>query len=355
MKNILFVILVLSQFGLAGQSMTWIPAKHVYNKGCSDLTSCEDQIVCYKLQYTPAATGVLTSYTTGFIADCEDGQTKVVNNASCVIDDKSEQTVACQEYGKILLNCSGNSGKLMVEKGVPVILHQICLNATKKNISISESDITKLTTSIDLKGGKACTEFASYEKYMVLNSSEFCQNTAVNMELSAQLKGNGDVRLFWEPARETNDGIYTLQRSFEDGSFEDIYSIGSKIISAEAEDKYEFLDEGISFGAYRYRVTYQGNNGEVLSNVADIFYKNKNESIVIYPNPSVDYVNVFVTAPANEVNLIITDMSGQLVSRFTISTDLEHTLNLEDLPAGLYNVSLKSGDNILSKKLILID
>jgi len=356
MKNILIGLLLIVQGTMYSQTMTWIPSKHVVNKGCIDMTNCDENIVCYKLQYIPNESGVLTSYTTGFIADCENGETKVKINKSCIIEDKSDQVVACESYGKILLNCSGNSGATNLEKGRPIILHQICLDAKNKNIAIVESDIIKLTTSIDVKERKAKTEFADYVSYMALNSIATCDDVKLNLELGAHLELAGNILLEWEPAKETIDGFYTLQRSYKGESFEDVYSVISQVISASSQGKYEFLDEGLDYGDYRYRVIYSDENGNVFySNVADIFYKNRSFSLVIYPNPAVKKVNVFITAPNDEVNLSITDMNGIVISRQLLITDTEHSLNLSKMIPGLYSISIYTREQTISKKLVLIE
>ncbi len=356
MKNILIALLLVVQGTMYSQTMTWIPSKHVVNKGCADMTDCTENIVCYKLQYIPNESGVLTSYTTGFIADCENGETKVKINQSCIIEDKSDQVVACESHGKILLNCSGNSGSANLVRGRPIILHQICLDAKNKNIEIVESDIIHLTTSIDLHDQIATTEFAEYVSYMVLSSNITCEEVKLNLELNAQLENEGNIRLKWEPAKESIDGIYTLHRSYKGASFEDVYSTISQVISASSKGQYEFLDVGVDYGDYRYRVAYEdGNQNTSYSNVADIFYKNRNHSLVIYPNPTVESVNVYITAPNDEVNLSITDMSGKLISKQILTTDIEHVLDLSNLVPGLYTISINTREQVISKKLVLIE
>lgn len=356
MKNILIVLLIMVQGSAFGQTMTWIPSKHIVNKGCTDMTNCTENIVCYKLQYIPNVTGKLTSYTTGFIADCENGETKVKINQSCLIEDKSNQTVACEDFGKILLNCSGNSGAVGLKKGIPVILHQICLDAKNKNIGIVESDITKLTTSIDIEDGSASTEFVEYENYIALNTVEFCENVAVNLELNAELIAEGKIHLEWEPARESIDGVYYLQRSYEGDSYEDIYKVNAQVISALSNGRYTHLDEEVIYGEYRYRVAYEDESGNVsYSNVADVFYKNRNYSMVLFPNPTVESVNIFITAPSDAVTLMITDMAGALISTQSLTTDVEHILDLSTMLPGLYNITINSKERTISKKLILVE
>jgi hypothetical protein len=54
----------------------------------------------------------------------------------------------------VFINCSGQDGYTPVQKQVPKIIHQVCLQlGAGANILFDEDELTDLTTSIDLQGG----------------------------------------------------------------------------------------------------------------------------------------------------------------------------------------------------------
>ncbi len=81
----------------------------------------------------------------------------------------------------------------------------------------------------------------------------------------------------------------------------------------------------------------------------------ENNSLLIYPNPATNvlYINTQLTAQ----QVIITDITGRIMleKRFN-QTQLNNnilSLNTEQLPTGIYNVTIKSNENTIVKKLII--
>ncbi|OYT13406.1 MAG: hypothetical protein B6I19_05310, partial [Bacteroidetes bacterium 4572_114] len=169
------------------QSMDWVLlSTDSSNGGCTSNTDCNTDILCYGLQYTPNVTGVLTSYTTGFFTTCTTSGNPVTSNSSCSMTDNSDAYDACAGYGLVLFNSSGNSGNPTnnsVTAGVPVIIHQVCFTVPSgESITITEDDITDLTTNVDLSGGGSTTEFPSYSDFTIINNN-VCQGpTATDNE-----------------------------------------------------------------------------------------------------------------------------------------------------------------------------
>ena len=225
MKNIIiaFLICMTTQW-MDAQNMTWLPSDYISYGGCENLTDCDQNIVCYKLQYTPQTSGVLTSYTTGFFADCQDGETSLLENTSCFMPDNSRQLEACQQVGKILMNCSGNSGSgstCRLEAGVAVILHQVCFQVKDGNhVVITEDETTDLTTSLDLSSDLiAKTEFPSYAPYQT-NNEQICDHPPGDLTIDAGYASEVTwTYVEWAPTAETGNGTYEVEHSLDGISF----------------------------------------------------------------------------------------------------------------------------------------
>ena len=135
---------------------------------CTSATDCCTNTFCYGLEYTPANTGTLAAYTTGFLVDCAGGSSVLTSNVSCVMTDNSTNIPDCTTGGKTFFNSSGNNGSLAVTVDVPVIIHQICLTIpNEQSVNIEEDVPTNITMSIDLMGGTTITEFPDYTTMMI--------------------------------------------------------------------------------------------------------------------------------------------------------------------------------------------
>src|SRR5688500_9804637 len=147
--------------------MGWVLLSQGANGSCVSTTDCCENIFCYGLEYTPANTGELTSYTTGFFADCVFGNSPVMSNSTCVGDDNSFLNNGCALYNLVQF-ISSATGELGVTSGVPVIIHQVCFSVPPGGaVNVLEDEVTDLTTSIDLPGGGIITEYPVYENVTI--------------------------------------------------------------------------------------------------------------------------------------------------------------------------------------------
>ena len=74
-------------------------------------------------------------------------------------------------------------------------------------------------------------------------------------------------------------------------------------------------------------------------------------SINLYPNPAINEIYINLGHKLAQGELMITDLSGKIVQRELINSDLT-TLDVSDLPSGIYVVTVVLGDDVYTKKLI---
>jgi hypothetical protein len=86
-----------------------------------------------------------------------------------------------------------------------------------------------------------------------------------------------------------------------------------------------------------------------LSNTVGITEINKNDNIVIYPNPANDNINIDVK---NHNEIIITDISGKVVMNLDSASTQNNTIDISNLSNGIYFVTIKSDRQLITKKLI---
>ncbi len=98
---------------MQAQTMRWIPTPaHSVSGRCSDQSTKSGLTQCYTLEYTPAVSGVLTSYTTGFLVSCTSLGSAIAKNQSCTMTPNNREVNGCDALGKVLMNSSGNSGSI---------------------------------------------------------------------------------------------------------------------------------------------------------------------------------------------------------------------------------------------------
>jgi len=132
-------------------TVAWILLEAGGDAPCISTTDDCDGTFCYGLEYTPAVSGTLTSYTTGFTMDCIADATPLISNLSCVMVDNSFDAEDCAGGNGAFFNSSGNNGTVMIKKDESIILHQICLTLPiSTTVDIVEDMITDITMSIDV-------------------------------------------------------------------------------------------------------------------------------------------------------------------------------------------------------------
>lgn len=104
-------------------------------------------------------------------------------------------------------------------------------------------------------------------------------------------------------------------------------------------------------------------NGPIVNSISGLGYGNRptqisdNElvdKIKIYPNPSSDQINIWLPENLSKLNYTLTDNIGKIVLKGEIPTEFER-LNIENIPSGMYLISIYSKDNkILTRKIAVM-
>jgi len=176
---------------------------------------------------------------------------------------------------------------------------------------------------------------------------------------TAQLK-NTDVILNWATAMETNTSHFTVQRSIDGAAFDDdaiIFAEGNSDIRKDYSytDKINTLPGHFIYyrlkmvdldAKYRYSKV-------VVIRLADIEQAN----VVIYPNPTVHELRI--TIPSEWQNKTIAynvyNTNGTLVrQKITSNAGQTETLQVADLPAGIYIIKTANGNQATIQKFIKV-
>ncbi|MFZ1321861.1 MAG: CHRD domain-containing protein [Ignavibacteria bacterium] len=178
---------------------------------------------------------------------------------------------------------------------------------------------------------------------------------------SSVIKGN-DVLLNWSTSSEVNNSGFDIERSNENSVWEKIGFINGAGNSNESHS-YFFKDNDLNTGVYNYRLKQIDFNGNFeyynLSNEISIGTPENFELSQNYPNPFNPETNIDFTIPENgNVSLQLYDYTGRLVKTlfggFKSAGYYSYKLNASDISSGIYFYKLESGNQSITKKLMLV-
>jgi len=168
--------------------------------------------------------------------------------------------------------------------------------------------------------------------------------------------------IYWKTEAEFNNDRFELERRFENGKFEKITNVkGAGTYSGESTyyvEDYDIANEG----TYNYRLKQIGYDG-AINYSGNYTIKVYQGSISIYPNPTIDQLNVKLQSSFisdSGVKIQIFDSSSTLVETRTLSSEFVKLnsliqLDVSGLTEGIYTVKVVNGDEEFEQKVIKIE
>lgn len=185
------------------------------------------------------------------------------------------------------------------------------------------------------------------------------------VELSSfvsSISGN-NVLLNWTTSSETNNSGFEIQRrNTENTDWKVLSFVPGKIYSSE-NTIYNYTDRDLDAGSYNYRLKQIDLNG-------NFEYFNLTETVVIgnpddffvslnYPNPFNPVTKINYSLPsASDLKISLFDSQGKLVKvlndGYSSSGYFEISIDASDLTSGLYYCNFEYGNNIISRKIVVL-
>ena len=178
------------------------------------------------------------------------------------------------------------------------------------------------------------------------------------MTFEAVCKDNGTL-LQWSTASEINNDYFTIQRSDDGKTYNDIATITGNGTS-NYQNNYQYLDAQPRSGTAYYRLIQTDFNGdESTLNIASANCSsiNQNEDFYIINNPASDNVQLQISGIIGKSYTLsfIDQLGRQLIERniHLNNTDDKINFNIQSLSEGIYNVVFYSDNNLITKQLII--
>ncbi len=119
-----------------------------------------------------------------------------------------------------------------------------------------------------------------------------------------------------------------------------------------ANNEYLMYFSGKGSGMYnKYQI---GKAVSTLTNINNNTF-NKRVDILIYPNPASNQISINTSDPVDDVIISIIDMQGRVLTREKKTLDSHSVINvnIEIIPAGIYNILLVINNQVYHRKIIV--
>ena len=174
---------------------------------------------------------------------------------------------------------------------------------------------------------------------------------------TAERKNSGLVALKWETATEVNNSGFAIERNVGGNLWETVLFIPSQASGGNSNSSlvYTYDDQNSFRTISQYRIRQVDFTGsEKLSEVRFVRGDEKNNQLIVYPNPSNDgSINVLFDNTRGNRDIVLSDMSGRTVKSWKGVT--ANSLQIGDLGSGMYTlkVILRETGSIATEKIIV--
>lgn len=155
---------------------------------------------------------------------------------------------------------------------------------------------------------------------------------------------NNNLELSWSTTEEENNYGFHIERSYDFENWETVGFVKGNNNSTSTEE-YSYLDNSMKKTSIYYRLKQEDWDGRYeYSEVKSITLNKKNLAINIFPNPTLDFINI---SSGENFDCILRDRLGRIV----VLENNTNRLNLSSLEAGLYLLTVKKGSTTSTHKI----
>lgn len=159
--------------------------------------------------------------------------------------------------------------------------------------------------------------------------------------------------LEWITLTEQNNKGFDIQRSNNGLDWEDIDFVQGQGNSNERQ-AYEFIDKKPVSGKNFYRLQQRDENGKTsLSNVVILEFEQLGNSVTVYPNPADELLQVELDFPSENTIIRVFNNTGKLVLTEQRTNDKITTLEINQLPKGIYFMHILVDEESFLEKIVV--
>jgi predicted esterase len=173
---------------------------------------------------------------------------------------------------------------------------------------------------------------------------------------NAACQSTGTVGLQWKTAGELNTQRFSVQKSTDGMSWNEVGSVAAAGQSSQ-ERNYVFVDKTTSVSGNLYRIVEYDYDGKTtISSIVRTNCSSRGVSMNLYPNPGSGNSSLNITLDKSEkVTVIVVDSKGSLVYQTVMQLPVGNSsipLNISNYANGVYTVYVKYNTDRKALKLI---
>lgn len=274
------------------------------------------------------------------------------NNANAVFIFKFAGAFTVGAGSTILLSNGALAGNVfwIVEGAI-----SMAANIIMKGTLIAHDAANSLGTSSDLEGRMYSTKGAVNVNTDVITKPTSGGYIPVPIQLLSftGICTNQNSVLYWSTATETNHKYFTIERSENTLSWEEITRING-IINSSVEQHYSFIDAVQDKKNYYYKLKQTDLDGKFKYSQT-VYIKNcgavTEENISIYPNPGNGKFKLFYNRDRSLVNVTqVLNTSGEKIFE---AKGFQTTIDLSAKAPGIYFLKLQKKGATITKIIIV--
>jgi len=232
----------------------------------------------------------------------------------------------------------------------------ICISSTAQcGVIHSDCFTVSFTTDIELDSIMALgVEGGGNPNIGCHNEGEMLIDfAALPVELSefSGTQKSSEIRLNWQTLSETNNNYFEVERSTDRAHFQTLDIVEGKGNTTVISD-YFYTDAPNFAGTYYYRLRQIDFDGSYsYSNIIAVNFEKKATHFKVFPNPTQFFLNVELGLNVNAETFIF-DQFGQKVAQFSSNDKAIFTLDIRQLPKGIYFIKVQTEDKTFNDRFI---
>jgi zinc-dependent metalloproteinase lipoprotein len=187
--------------------------------------------------------------------------------------------------------------------------------------------------------------FTGFSQFMLVSPTATLPVSLLSFEASA---AKNSIVLTWSTSQEFNNKGFAIERGTDGVNFEKIGWVDGVVNSSNRTD-YSYPDHFVQPGVlYYYRLRQADLDGrEKLSMIRQAMIDRGEITLNLHPNPSSDYLNIFISGSTASADVSLLNLQGQLTRKWrqVNASVAPLRLNISGLASGVYflEVQLPTG------------
>lgn len=175
----------------------------------------------------------------------------------------------------------------------------------------------------------------------------------VNFEATS-IEEQQAIHLKWATASEENNEYFSIQHSTDGITFREV-GTQDGLGNASVVNTYDFMHKNLGTGTHYYRLQQMDFDGTYeYTNVVTATLRSNGFAISVFPNPTVDNVNILPEKPfSKNAYFQLLNIQGQIVQEYSLPEDaLSFELEMNDFAKGVYYIRLQIENEITTHKIV---